>query len=264
MRRRRSSRHAPGRVEPAGACGDEHVLAVVTLQVCARRSTATRVPIRRRDRRTNSADAGRRRFRPRRSLRRRRATGRRLARDGLRSTARHGRSGAVRVIRRGCDLASCCGHRQTIPPPRAAKHWTQIPDRSGVFPTSKRPCVRHDERVLTSLRRRAVLLVWSVTTFVTSLLSLVLFIASAVGAALITVWVGIPILVVRSAVTRVLADHRRRYSGGLIGRTIPSPYLRRPTGSRSHASARSPLDPAVPSRPALAVRGRARSGLRCR
>ncbi len=127
----------------------------------------------------------------------------------------------------------------------AAKHWAQIPDRSGVFPTSKRPLVRHDERVLTSLRRRAVLFVWAVATFVTSIFSLVLFIAVAVGTALITVWVGIPILVAALAAVRVLANHRRRYSGGLIGRTIESPYLRRPTGNPMARIGALASDPAV-------------------
>jgi signal transduction histidine kinase len=105
--------------------------------------------------------------------------------------------------------------------------------------------VRHDERVLTSLRRRSVLLIWSAATLVTSLCSLVLFIAVAVGAALVTVWVGIPILVVAIGATRVLAEHRRRFSGGLIGRTIPSPYLRRPSGSLLARIGALAADPAV-------------------
>ena len=86
---------------------------------------------------------------------------------------------------------------------------------------------------------------WAVVTFVTSIFSLLLFIAVAVGTALITVWVGIPILVAALAAVRVLANHRRRYSGGLIGRTIASPYLRRPTGNPVARIGALAGDPAV-------------------
>ena len=56
---------------------------------------------------------------------------------------------------------------------------------------------------------------------------------------------GIPILVVTIGLTRVLAEHRRAYSGTLIGRSIPTPYLRRPSGSPVARIGALAVDPAV-------------------
>ena len=99
--------------------------------------------------------------------------------------------------------------------------------------------------MLASLRHRVRMLLWSGATVATSAASLVLFIVAALGAGLITVWVGIPILVVTIGLTRVLAEHRRAYSGTLIGRSIPTPYLRRPSGSPVARIGALAVDPAV-------------------
>jgi signal transduction histidine kinase len=99
--------------------------------------------------------------------------------------------------------------------------------------------------VLTEFRRRLTMLVWSGATVGTSAASLVLFIVVATGAGLIIVWVGIPILVVALGFTRALAQHRRRYSAGLLGRSIGSPYLRRPSGGLFTKIAALATDPAV-------------------
>ncbi len=155
--RQRPSRPAPGpdragpraRSRARSRCRD--------LGGVRRRSIAPRVPIRRRDRRTELCwcrpTAVPTAMQP-------------ATKTSHRATARQGWVAlhrATRTVRR-CGVIGRCVvvMTKTIPPCGAAKHWAQIPDRSGVFPTSKRPCVRHDERVLTSLRRRAGLLVWSV------------------------------------------------------------------------------------------------------
>jgi signal transduction histidine kinase len=105
--------------------------------------------------------------------------------------------------------------------------------------------VRQDGAVLISFRRRVTMLLWSGATLGTSLAALVVFCVTLAGAALITVWVGIPILVVTIGMTRVLANHRRRHSGALVGRTINSPYLRKPTGSPVTRIGALAVDPAV-------------------
>src|SRR6478672_10621391 len=95
------------------------------------------------------------------------------------------------------------------------------------------------------MRRRLQLLLWSGATLGLSTASLVLFVLTAAGAALITVWVGVPILIVTIGLTRGLADVRRRHSGALAGRRIGSPYLRRPTGSPVTRIGALAVDPAV-------------------
>jgi signal transduction histidine kinase len=99
--------------------------------------------------------------------------------------------------------------------------------------------------VLLSFRHRVRLLLWAAATVGTSTASLVLFAVAALGAALITLWVGIPILIVTIGLTRGLAEHRRRQSGALVGRVIPTPYLRRPTGSPVSRVGALAVDPAV-------------------
>lgn len=78
-----------------------------------------------------------------------------------------------------------------------------------------------------------------------SLVSLVLFVLVIAGAGLITVWIGIPILVVTIGAIRNLAAFRRRMSGGLVGRKIDSPYLRWPTGGPVARIGAIAMDPAV-------------------
>jgi signal transduction histidine kinase len=105
--------------------------------------------------------------------------------------------------------------------------------------------VRQDGTVLLSFRRRITLLLWAAATVGTSTAALVIFCFTALGAGLITVWVGIPILVVTIGMTRGLANHRRKHSGALAGRTISSPYLRKPTGSPMVRIGALAVDPAV-------------------
>jgi signal transduction histidine kinase len=105
--------------------------------------------------------------------------------------------------------------------------------------------VRQDGTVLTEMRRRLQLLLWSGATLGLSTASLVLFVLTAAGAGLITVWVGVPILIVTIGLTRGLANVRRRHSGALTGRRIGSPYLRPPTGSPVTRIGALAVDPAV-------------------
>jgi signal transduction histidine kinase len=79
----------------------------------------------------------------------------------------------------------------------------------------------------------------------TSVVSLVLFIFSVVGAALIIVWVGIPILLVTLTFTRGMAQHRRRYIGGFRGKPIGTPYLTPPEGGLLSRTTAFLLDPAT-------------------
>ena len=81
----------------------------------------------------------------------------------------------------------------------------------------------------TDLRRRLRLLVWAVQSVVLSACTLTLFVLTAAGTGLITVWVGIPILILTIGLTRRLAEHRRRVT---LSRPAPieSPYLRIPEG----------------------------------
>ena len=64
---------------------------------------------------------------------------------------------------------------------------------------------------------RLRLFVWAVVSIPLAAISLVLFILSVTGAALVAVWAGIPLLYVTISATRPLADLYRRYAGGLIG-----------------------------------------------
>jgi signal transduction histidine kinase len=105
--------------------------------------------------------------------------------------------------------------------------------------------MRQDGCVLTQLRYRVRLLAWAIVSIPLSLISLVLFVLTVLGAALITVWVGIPILVVTIGATRKLAGLRRRVSGPLAGREIGSPYLRWPSGSPVARIGALAADPAV-------------------
>jgi signal transduction histidine kinase len=99
--------------------------------------------------------------------------------------------------------------------------------------------------VFTELRHRVRLLAWAIASIPLGLISLLLFVLAALGAALITVWVGIPLLVVTIGATRKLAALRRRVSGPLVGRGIGSPYLRWPSGSPVARIGALAVDPAV-------------------
>jgi signal transduction histidine kinase len=105
--------------------------------------------------------------------------------------------------------------------------------------------VRQDGVVLNELRHRLRLLLWSCATLGLTVASLVLFVLTITGTALVIVWIGIPILLVTISLTKGLANLRRRYSGGLAGRELPSPYLRRHGGGLLSRIAKLAADPAV-------------------
>ena len=94
-------------------------------------------------------------------------------------------------------------------------------------------------------KRRGLLLWWAMQSVALSAASLVLFIVSAVGACLLIVWVGIPILYVAMTFTRGLADYRRRYVGGFRGSPIESPYLTPSDGGLLTRVTGMALDPAT-------------------
>lgn len=99
--------------------------------------------------------------------------------------------------------------------------------------------------MLKEIGHRARLLLWAGALVGLTSASLALFIWTAVGASLLIVWIGIPSLIVTTALTRPLANMRRRYSAALIGREIESPYLRRPTGGPLTRITALAKDPAV-------------------
>jgi signal transduction histidine kinase len=93
--------------------------------------------------------------------------------------------------------------------------------------------------------RRLQQLRWAPLSILLSAAALVLFICAATGAALITVWVGIPALVVTIGLARKLADHRREHIAATTGRPIESPYLRVPEGGPLVKIGGLAQDPAV-------------------
>ena len=90
---------------------------------------------------------------------------------------------------------------------------------------------------------RLRMLGWAVALTVSSVLCLALFIVTAVSIALITVWVGIPMLLLAVALARPLAQLSRRFAGDLLGTPIESPYVKLSGGgilARLRAVARDP------------------------
>ncbi|MCW2496175.1 histidine kinase [Jatrophihabitans sp.] len=96
-----------------------------------------------------------------------------------------------------------------------------------------------------SWKRRVNLLWWAVQSVATSVISLVLFIYTAVALALVTVWVGIPMLGVTIRLTRMMARRRRRYVGGFLGSPLESGYLEPAPGSLLARILALVLDPAT-------------------
>jgi signal transduction histidine kinase len=77
----------------------------------------------------------------------------------------------------------------------------------------------------TQFKHRLRLLGWALAMLPLSVASLVLFVFTVVGAALVTVWVGVPMLLATIALTRPLANLHRRWAGAFTGRAIDVPYL---------------------------------------
>ena len=99
--------------------------------------------------------------------------------------------------------------------------------------------------MITAWTRRGRLLWWAAQSVAMATVSLVLFVFSVVGAALVVVWVGIPILCVTIRFTRSVAAPRRAVVGGLRGKPIDSPYLDTREGGLLNSMAGYVLDPAT-------------------
>jgi hypothetical protein len=92
--------------------------------------------------------------------------------------------------------------------------------------------VRQDERVISALKLRMHLLWWAPVVTAFAAVSLVLFVLTVAGSALIVVWVGIPLLLAALAAARPLAQFYRRRLTYLDGKgVIDSPYLTSPHGN---------------------------------
>ena len=73
---------------------------------------------------------------------------------------------------------------------------------------------------------------WSLTATALAAACLVLFVVTVTGAALVTVWVGIPMLLSGMYLVRPIADlHRRQLARVDGGAAIESPYLATPSGN---------------------------------
>ena len=80
--------------------------------------------------------------------------------------------------------------------------------------------------MISALKLRVRLLWWAPVVTVFAAVSLVMFILTVTGSALIVVWVGIPILLAAMAVTRPIAQFYRRRLTHIDGKgIIESPYL---------------------------------------
>src|SRR5919198_426486 len=109
---------------------------------------------------------------------------------------------------------------------RWCKHWTWVPGNGGVSSTCAAVPMRQDEPVISALKLRVRLLWWAPVVTVFAAVSLVMFILTVTGSALIVVWVGIPILLPAMAVTRPIAQFYRRRLTHIDGKgIIESPYL---------------------------------------
>ena len=93
-------------------------------------------------------------------------------------------------------------------------------------------------------RHRLRLFAWAVASIPLAAFTLVLFVLAITGTALVSVWIGIPILDRTIPLTRALANFHRRYAGGLVGRTIDPPYLRDRDGGWVNRLRGWVLDPA--------------------
>jgi signal transduction histidine kinase len=86
--------------------------------------------------------------------------------------------------------------------------------------------MRQDERVISALKLRVHLLWWAPVVTAFAAVSLVLFVLTVTGSALIVVWVGIPMLLAAMAAARPFAQFYRRRLTYIDGKgVIESPYL---------------------------------------
>jgi signal transduction histidine kinase len=86
--------------------------------------------------------------------------------------------------------------------------------------------MRQDERVISALKLRVRLLWWAPVVTAFAAVSLVLFVLTVVGTALLVVWVGIPMLIAAMAAARPIAQFYRRRLTYMDGKgVIDSPYL---------------------------------------
>ncbi|MFN2561874.1 MAG: sensor histidine kinase [Jatrophihabitans sp.] len=79
---------------------------------------------------------------------------------------------------------------------------------------------------------RLKLLAWSITATALAAVCLLLFVLTVTSTALITVWIGVPMLLATMSAVRPLADLHRRRIGSVDGQPpIESPYLTVPRGN---------------------------------
>jgi signal transduction histidine kinase len=81
------------------------------------------------------------------------------------------------------------------------------------------------DRMMRGLLWRLRLVAWAIALVALSSVSLVLLILTIVATALISVWVGIPMLLATVAITRPVAAVYRRFVGDVLGTRVDSPYL---------------------------------------
>jgi signal transduction histidine kinase len=103
----------------------------------------------------------------------------------------------------------------------------------------------HDGRVTQGFGSRLQMLVWSIQSIALAAACLVLFVLTTAGAGLITVWVGIPMLIVAIGQARRLAEHRRTWIAPILGQSLDSAYLRAPEGGMLARIGVLAADPAV-------------------
>lgn len=96
------------------------------------------------------------------------------------------------------------------------------------------------------MTKRATLTLISLVLVIVTMIGLVPFVLTIVSLPLFVVWVGIPMLIGATALTRVWADGARWVAGRITGRPVPRPYRRAPRGSGPFGLVRNILtDPAT-------------------
>jgi signal transduction histidine kinase len=86
--------------------------------------------------------------------------------------------------------------------------------------------------IAAGFKLRGRLIGWSASVLVMAIVSLVLMILMIVGAALIVVWVGVPLLLAAMYAARPIAQFHRRFLHNIDGKgRIPSPYLAASSGN---------------------------------
>jgi signal transduction histidine kinase len=96
-----------------------------------------------------------------------------------------------------------------------------------------------------SLAMRVRLLKWAPWLLAQAIWSLILAIVAVTALGLVTVWVGVPVVLVVSGWIRVAAEQRRRHVSRITGTELPSPYLKPVEGGALERLRGLAHDPAV-------------------